>query len=111
MKKIVINIVTSLALIIWCSSLMAQTYSVGSNWSNYSGIDENGNAYWEITWEIQQHNGRYFLRDFGFWHYGYESNRTFDVSLDQNYLDYPTTSFKTYVDFGTPSEALHYTKN
>lgn len=76
-----------------------------------NGANSN-NGYYYISWEIYKYNGRYFLRENGFWHYGYETYRTFDTSLPNISLTYPVSSFKTYTDFGDgPSAGRIYTKN
>lgn len=63
-----------------------------------------------VIWYIQKNNGRYFLREYGFLHPGYEDMRSFDVSLPDNYLTYPVTSFKTYNGI-TRKLTITYTKN
>lgn len=83
----------------------------GPNGANKDGVDENGNSYYNVSWSIVKSNGRYFLKESGFWHYGYESYRTYDLSLEDVALTFPVTSFKTYTDFGTPSLSRLYVKN
>lgn len=82
-------------------------YSVG----NTGGDDGNGNYF--IDWEIVQINGKYHLREDGFYHFGFETYRTFDITLPENHLTYPVTTFLTYTDFGSgPGDAgRRYTKN
>lgn len=84
----------------------------GPNGANKDGIDDDGNAYWEVSWRIYKSEGRYFLRESGFYHSGFESYRTFDLSLEKVHLTYPVTTFLTYTDFGSgPGEAdRRYTK-
>lgn len=71
----------------------------GPNGANKDGIDENGDSYYIISWSIQKINDRYHLRESGFYHFGFESYRSFDISMPDNYLTYPVSSFKTYNDF------------
>lgn len=86
----------------------------GPNGANRDGIDANGDSYYTISWKIEKHNDRYFLREDGFYHFGFEQYRTFDITLLENYLTYPVSSFKTYTDFsnGNPPQAGRlYSKN
>ena len=55
---------------------------------------------YNISWEIVKRNGKYHLREYGFYHYGFEQYRTFDVTLPENFLTYPASTFLTYTDFG-----------
>ncbi len=73
---------------------------------------DDGEGHYYITWSIEKDNGKYFLRESGFWHYGYESYRSLDTSLSEVSLTYPVSTFLTYTDFGDgASAALRYTKN
>lgn len=76
------------------------------------GDDGLGNYF--ISWYIYKANGKYFLRESGFWHFGFEQYRTFDISLPDNFLTYPVSSFKTYTDFNNgedPNAGRLYSKN
>lgn len=76
------------------------------------GDDGEGNYF--INWNIYKTNGKYFLRENGFWHFGFEQYRTFDISLPNIFLTYPVSSFKTYTDFNNgegPNAGRLYTKN
>ena len=73
----------------------------GPDGANRDGVDENGNSYYNVTWSIEKRNGKYHLREDGFYHFGFESYRTFDITLPENFLTYPVTTFLTYTDFGS----------
>lgn len=87
-----------------------------SGGKGYYYIKDGANSsdgYYYITWSVTKSNGKYFLRENGFWHYGFESYRTLDTSLPNVYLEYPLSSFITYTDFnnGTKNAVRKYTKN
>lgn len=71
------------------------------------------NVNYSVTWQIAKINGKYHLREDGFYHYGFEQYRTFDISLPNNFLTKPITFFETYTDFGSGPEnaGRRYTKN
>ncbi len=85
----------------------------GPNGANRDGVDENGDSFYSVTWRIEKRNGKYHLREEGFYHFGFEQNRSFDISLPNNFLTNPITFFETYTDFGSgPGNAgRRYTKN
>ena len=72
----------------------------GPNGANRSGIDEDGNSYYNISWGIQKRNNMCYLSENGFYHYGFEQYRTYDPSLTDAHLEIPVSSFYTYTDFG-----------
>lgn len=85
---------------------------LGPNGPNRDGVDSDGNSFYNINWEVVKTNGKYHLREDGFWHYGFESNRTLDTTLPENFLTYPVTTFLTYTDFGSGASAgRRYTKD
>ncbi|UCS91797.1 hypothetical protein KZP23_13740 [Echinicola marina] len=84
----------------------------GPNSPNRDGTDENGNSFYNVSWEIYKRDGRYFLSESGFWHYGFESYRTYDVNLKNNALTYPLNFHITYNEFDDgPYPSRKYVKN
>lgn len=84
----------------------------GSGGANKDGIDENGDSYYSVSWKIEKSDGKYHLREDGFWNFGYDQYRTLDTSLQNNFLTNPISFFETYQNFGVgASDALRYTKN
>lgn len=84
----------------------------GSNGANRDGIDENGNSYYTISWEIQKRNNMCYLSERGFYHYGFEQYRTYHSSLTDAHLEIPVSSFYTYTDFGDGFDrSRQYVKN
>lgn len=78
------------------------------------GANSDDGITYYIDWYIYQENGRYFLREDGFYHPGFEQYRSFDITLPDNALSFPVTSFKTYNDFNNgdgPYASRIYTKN
>ena len=106
--------------------------AVLGNWS-VRNVDPNGSTYnmtvhpggkisyrtaegttYEANWQIVKRNGRYFLRDYGFWHPAFDGYRTYDTSLSNVALRYPVESFNVYTDFSSngtdPRLALVYSR-
>lgn len=75
---------------------------------------DDGMGTYYIDWNIYYVNGRYFLRENGFYHVGFEQFRVFDITLPDNPLSFPVSSFKTYSDLndgnGSNADRL-YVKN
>jgi hypothetical protein len=73
---------------------------------------ESGTTY-NISWQIVKANGKYHLREDGFYHSAFESYRTLDVTLPENFLTYPVSTFLTYTQLPSqePSAGRRYTKN
>ena len=97
------------------SAYILEVYPNGTG--KYVGYAD-GTPFWQnqtynITWNIYKINGRYHLRESGFWHGGFEQFRTFDVELPNNYLTFPVFFFVTYGD--SPYSGVYanrvYTKN
>jgi hypothetical protein len=53
-----------------------------------------------ITWQIIKRNNMCYLSERGFWHYGFESFRSYAKELENASLTIPVTKFFTYSDFG-----------
>ena len=60
---------------------------------------DNGYCNYPVSWRIDKINGACFLREFGFYHFGYEEYRVFDPSLEDSTISDPVGSFKTYFSY------------
>ena len=78
----------------------------GPNGANKSGIDENGDSYYNINWSIKKKNNMCYLSENGFWHFGYEKYRSFDPSLTDAHLEIPVSSFYRYYGYNGESSAV-----
>jgi hypothetical protein len=84
----------------------------GPNGNGRSGIDENGDSYYNISWVIKKVGEGYYLSESGFYHYAFESYRSYAPSLQDARLKYPINFFFTYAEFGQgPYISRKYTKN
>ncbi len=84
----------------------------GPNGAWKSGIDENGDSYYNISWVIKKVGEGYYLSENGFYHHAFESYRSYAPSLQNARLKYPINFFFTYSDLGQgPYISRKYTKN
>lgn len=84
----------------------------GPNGAWKSGIDENGDSYYNISWVIKKVGEGYYLSESGFYHYAFEAYRSYAPSLQDARLKYPINFFFTYAEFDQgPYISRKYTKN
>lgn len=84
----------------------------GPNGNGRSGIDENGDSYYNISWVIKKVGEGYYLSENGFYHYAFESYRSYAPSLQDARLKHPINFFFTYAEFSQgPYISRKYTKN
>ncbi len=91
-----------------------ELYSNGTGkYTGYLGGDSFPNGGYGMSWSITKKDGRYFLRESGFWHPGYNQFRVTNGTLPRAALRYPLDFFFHYNDYGDGEgaiQAILYTK-